>query len=72
MTVEELHNVLTQRLDDLEESRGDRHDELMGRLNSINGRVGRAESDIVSLRIRDAWWAGGVVAVLAVLRALFK
>ena len=68
MTVEELHDVLTDKLDGMEEGRKERHAELVGRLDKINGRVGRHDDEISGLKVRDAFWAGGLAALAALLK----
>lgn len=70
MTIEELHDVLKDRLDEIEANRTERHHEVVNRLASINGRVASHDSEITGLKIRDAYWAGGVMSVLALLKLL--
>lgn len=61
MTVDELHDVLAQRLDGIKEV-----------LDKQNGRVGKVECEVVSLKIRDAYWAGGIVGVLGLIKLLWR
>lgn len=72
MTVDELHDVLASRLDDLEANRTERHGEIVHRLDSINGKVSGHDREITGLKIRDAYWAGGVAGVLALVKLLWK
>ena len=59
MTVDELHDVLAERLDG-----------IRTQLERQNGRVGKVEEDVTKLKIADAYWAGGVVAVVAIIKIL--
>ena len=61
MTTEELHDVLMDRLDSIKDS-----------VDRQNGRVSRLEDGLTSLKIRDAYWAGGVAGVLALIKILWK
>ena len=59
MTVEESHGVLNDKLD-----------EIRALVEKQNGRVTKAEEDITKLKVADAYWAGGVVAVVAIIKLL--
>ena len=59
MTVEESHEVLNDKLDSIREL-----------VEKQNGRVTKAEADITKLKIQDAYWAGGIVVILAVVKML--
>ena len=61
MTVDELHDVLAQRLDGIKEA-----------LDKQNGRVAKLEDGITALKIRDAYWAGGVVGILGLIKLLWR
>ena len=72
MTVDELKEVLDERFKLHEKHEDEQHGAIIGHFDRINGRVGEHEKDIRSLMIRDAFWAGGVVAVVAIIRILWK
>jgi hypothetical protein len=72
VTVDELKEVLDERFGRHEKHADEQHDAIISHFDRINGRVSAAEKDIRSLMIRDAFWAGGVVAVSAILRLLWK
>jgi len=59
MTVEESHQVLKDSLDAIKEL-----------VERQNGRVTKNEDDITKLKVADAYWAGGVMAILAVIKLL--
>lgn len=59
MTVEESHEVLNDKLD-----------AIRGLVEKQNGRVSKTEEDITKLKVADAYWAGGVVAVVAIIKLL--
>ena len=59
MTVDESHEVLNDKLD-----------EIRSLVEKQNGRVTKAEEDITKLKVHDAYWAGGVMVVLAVIKLL--
>ena len=58
MTVEELSKVLDKRMADQEISRIERHNEILKRLDKINGRVSDHDKDISNLKVRDAYVTG--------------
>jgi len=66
MTVEELNEVIRDRHADTNA----RLEEIRGMIEKQNGRVARAEEEITKLRIADAYWAGSVVAVIAIIKLL--
>ncbi len=72
MTIKELNDNLNQRLDDLEESRAERHQEVLSRLAAINGRVSKHDAEISGLKVRDAYWAGGLAALMSFLKLLWR
>jgi len=72
VTVEEFKQVIDERFERHESHEDDQHADIIRHFERINGRVGEHDKDIRSLMIRDAFWAGGVVAVSAVLRLLWK
>lgn len=53
MTVDELHEVLKDRLDILQTG-----------VDRINGRVSKHGEDITALKIRDAYVAGGLTVLV--------
>ena len=61
MTVDELHDVLAQRLDGIKEA-----------IDKQNGRLGKVEAEVTGLKIRDAYWAGGIVGVLGLIKLLWR
>jgi hypothetical protein len=68
MTVDELKEVLDERFERHEKHEDEQHDAIIGHFDRINGKVGEHEKDIRSLMIRDAFWAGGTVALCWVLK----
>jgi len=72
VTVDELKDVLDERFKLHEKHEDDQHGAIIGHFDSIDIRAGEHEKDIRSLMVRDAFWAGGVVAVCAVLRLIWK
>ena len=72
MTVEELREVLDERFDAQAKHRDELHMVVIGRLDSINGRVAEHEREITTGKIRDAYWAGGIMAVVALIKLLWE
>ena len=66
MTVEELHSILKDKHEEI----GRRLTDIQAGIDKINGRVGRNTDAIWGLKVRDAFWAGGVVAVMALIKLL--
>ena len=59
MTVDELHEVIQREFDGVN-----------GRLDKLNGKVDRHDEEITGLKIRDAYWAGGMAVVVLVIKLL--
>ena len=72
MTVEEFKQVIDERFATHEKHEDAQHEAIIEHFERINGKVGQHDNDIRSLMIRDAFWAGGVVAVSALLRLIWK
>lgn len=61
MTVDELRDVIEPHFKNLNR-----------RLDRIESRLDRADAEINSLKVRDAYWAGGLAAAWAILAWLWK
>jgi hypothetical protein len=72
MTVDELREVLDERFTRHEKHEDAQYGQIIERLDSINGKVAEHEREITAGKIRDAYWAGGVVAVLGLIKVLWK
>ena len=72
MTVDELKEVLDERFDAQRIHRDELHGVIIGRLDAINGKVAEHEREITAGKIRDAYWAGGIMAVIGLFKLLWK
>ena len=59
-TTFELMRVFMQEHEKRDE---DRHAEVIGRLDKINGRLDSHGGRIGKLEVKQAWWAGGAAAM---------
>lgn len=46
-------------------------DDLTEWVKAESHRVGSCEKDITGLKVRDAYWAGGVMGVVGILKLIF-
>jgi Ethanolamine utilization protein EutJ (predicted chaperonin) len=72
VTVEELREVLAEQFKVHEKHEDEQHAQIVRHLDHINGKVARHDDAITGLKIRDAYWAGGLVTAWAVVKSLFK
>jgi hypothetical protein len=72
MTVDELKEVLDDRFRTHEKHEDAQHAEIIRHFDRINGTITGHGKEITGLKIRDGFWAGGLVAAWAVVKSLFK
>jgi hypothetical protein len=72
MTVDELKEVLAEQFRQHEKHEDENYAAIIRHLDAINGTVKDHDKAITGLKIRDAFWAGGLVAAWAVVKSLFK
>ena len=72
MTVGELKEVLDERFERYEKHEDTQHGAIITHLERINGRLGKHDDAITGLKIRDAYWAGGVVGILGLIKLLWR
>jgi hypothetical protein len=72
VTVDELREVLAEQFRTHEKHEDEQHAQIIRHFDRINGAVSDHGKEITGLKIRDAFWAGGLVAAWAVVKSLFK
>ena len=71
MTVEELREVLADQFETHEKHEDAQHAEIVRHFYKLNGKVATHDKDIRGLLVRDAFWAGGAVALCWILKLIF-
>jgi ElaB/YqjD/DUF883 family membrane-anchored ribosome-binding protein len=79
MDVNDLHAIIVTESKNAREDHAAIRDQIEAgiaevklRLDRINGRVLDHDKEISGLKVRDAFWAGGVVALAALIGWLLK
>jgi hypothetical protein len=72
VTVDELKEVLAEQFKAHEKHEDSQHAAIITHFEAINGTVKDHGKEITGLKIRDAFWGGGLLAVWALVRTLFK
>ena len=72
MTVDELKAVLAEQFEAHERHEDQQYGTIISHFERINGRLDNHDDAITGLKIRDAYWAGGVVGILGLIKLLWR